>query len=181
MSLARRKIVFTYQDLENFQPDNYRHEISEGEHLMTPSPGTYHQRIVGRLYKYLSDYVEEKGLGELFIAPVDVVFHDIAVFVPDLVFVRKENSSIIGDENIQGAPDLIIEVMSPSSASRDKEMKYKRYAYYGVKEFWIVDSEKKRVEIYELDQKKLMDVIPHKQKLNSPMFPDLNVELAEIC
>lgn len=180
MPLAQKKVIFTYQDLQNWEPDNYRHEIIEGEHFMTPSPSTYHQRIVGKLYNILYDHVEQHDLGELFIAPIDVVFHEIDVFVPDLVFVRKENSLIIGEKNIQGAPDLIIEVMSPSSVSRDKEMKYKRYAYYGVKEYWIVDMNKKLVEIYDLEENKLVNVIPQKQKLNSPMFEDLNLELSRI-
>jgi Uma2 family endonuclease len=180
MSLARKKILFTYQDLEFFEPDNYRHEISEGEHFMTPSPSTYHQKIVGNLYRKLSDYVEKNKLGEIYVSPVDVIFHEIDVFVPDLVFVSNENLSIVSENNIQGAPDLIIEVMSPSSVARDREGKYKRYAYYGVKEYWIVDLQRKLVEVYDLEQDKLINVIPQKQKLNSPIFEDLNLDLTKI-
>ncbi len=180
MPLARRKVIFTYQDLENWEPDSFPHEIMEGEHFITPSPSVYHQKIAGILYRRLSEYVEEKGMGEVFIAPLDGVFHEIDVFVPDLVFVRRENLAIVGEKNIQGAPDLIIEVMSPSSVSRDREKKYKRYAYYGVGEYWITDMERKLVEIYDLDQNRLINIIPQKQKLNSPLFPNPDLKLGKI-
>ena len=180
MSTVKNKVLFTYEDLKHWEPDNYRHEIVEGEHFMSPSPNIYHQKIVRRLTIFLSQYVETKKLGEIFIAPVDVVFSNYDVCVPDLVFISNENLSIITEENIQGAPDLVIEVLSPNSQKRDKEIKYKRYAYFGVKEYWIVDPERKTIEIHDLVNNQLTAVVPANQSLNSPLFPDLNLDLASV-
>lgn len=180
MPVAEKQIIFTYRDMISWEADNFRHELFEGEHVMTPSPTTYHQKIVFNLGYHLRNYVEKNNLGEIFIAPLDVVFHDIDVFVPDLIFVSKENYDIVKDTHIQGAPDLLIEVLSPATAKRDREMKYKRYAWYGVKEYWIVDSENKLIEVHDLLKNKLIEVFPKNQKLSSPTFPDLNLELNDI-
>ena len=180
MGLAKTHIMFTYEDLKSWEPDNYRHEIIEGEHFMSPSPSIYHQEIIRKLTIQLSRYVEKKSLGRIFVSPVDVVFHETDACVPDLVFVSNENAAIIKEENIQGAPDLLIEILSPSSKKRDRELKYKRYAYYGVKEYWIVDPENQLVEIYDLTANELLKVVPKNQKLSTPIFMGLNLELKTI-
>lgn len=180
MSLAKTHIMFTYEDLKSWEPDNYRHEIIEGEHFMSPSPNVYHQKIVGQLFTALLKYIEKKQLGELFVSPIDVVFHETDVCVPDLVFVSNENAAMIKEENIQGAPDLLIEILSPSTKKRDRELKYKRYACYGVKEYWIIDPENQLVEVYDLAANELLKIVPRNQKLSTPTFTDLNLDLKEI-
>jgi len=180
MATVKNKILFTYEDLKNWEPDLYRHEIIEGEHFMSPSPNIYHQEIVLNLGTHLSYYVKNKKLGRVFVAPVDVIFSDYDVCVPDLIFVSNENLSIIKEENIQGAPDLLIEVLSPTSEKRDKEIKFKRYAYFGVKDYWIVNPKQQSIEIYDLANSQLVAVVPANQVLNSPLFPDINLELKKI-
>ena len=180
MSVARKKIMFTYDDLQYWEDDHLRHEIIEGEHYMSPSPITKHQRIAGKLFRRLSDYIEKKRLGEIFIAPYDVVFHENDVCVPDLLYISNENQHIIGEYNIQGAPDLIIEILSPGTEKLDKGLKYKRYAYYGVKEYWIVDPKTQLIEVHDLEKQELLQVFPQNQTLNTPTFPDIHLKLSEI-
>src|SRR5215218_2890448 len=109
----------TYDDYLLFPEDGQRHEVLDGEHYVTPSPFVQHQRISGRLYKPLSSWVEERQLGEVLYAPVDVVLslHDVAV--PDLVYISNERAGLVTDKNIQGAPDLVIEIISPSTRRMD--------------------------------------------------------------
>lgn len=134
-------------------PDDVRYELIEGELLMTPSPLTRHQRAVGKFYIKLDNYVTLHGLGEVFVCPYDVVLDNENVFEPDVIFVSEENSSIITEANIKGAPDLVIEVLSPSTAQRDLIKKKRIYAEYGVKEYWIADPGEKRVELHILNNK----------------------------
>lgn len=180
MSLAEKRAIFTYQDLQLYEPDQYRHEIVEGEQYMSPSPSIIHQRIVRKLGIFLSSYVEKYKLGEIFISPIDVVFHDVDVSVPDIFFISNENSKIIKEKNIQGAPNLIIEVLSPNSIIRDKQLKYKQYTYYGVEEYWIINHENKLVEIHDLRQSKLIKLVSANHILNTPIFPNLNLPVETI-
>lgn len=141
---------YTYEDYLK-TPDDVRYELIEGELLLTPSPGAKHQRILGNIYVKIRQYVEERNMGEVFLAPFDIVLGNENVFEPDILFVSKENSGIITEANIQGAPDLIIEILSPSTAYRDLVKKKRIYAEFGVKEYWIVDPEEKTVEVYGLE------------------------------
>lgn len=173
----RKKILFNYQDICSWETDQYRHELIEGEHIMSPSPTPYHQDVTFNLGFYLKKYIMENDLGKLYIAPTDVVFHEMDVFVPDLFFIKKQNLHIIRDSYIDGVPDIIIEVLSPSSKSRDRDMKFKRYAYYAVPEYWIVDPDRQIFEVYDLISNELYKIFPRHQKLNTPTFPDLNMDL----
>lgn len=117
---------------------------------MTPAPKTRHQRTVGRLYVALAEFVRKQDLGEVFLAPFDVVFGERTAVQPDLLFIRKDRLSIVTELNVQGAPDLVIEVLSPSNASFDRETKLQVYARAGVRELWYVDPDVRTVEILEL-------------------------------
>lgn len=180
VSIAPKKIRFTYDDLLLWEDDHLRHEIIEGEHFMSPSPTPYHQHISRNLLYEIWDYVKKNDLGVVFDAPIDVVFHQSDVCVPDIVFVRNENQHIVREKNIQGAPDLIIEILSEGTESRDRHLKYKRYACYGVKEYWIVDPPKKRIEVHDLQKQQLLGMFAHTQTLNTPTFPDIHLDLSAI-
>jgi Uma2 family endonuclease len=117
---------------------------------MTPAPSTRHQRAVGRLHRALADFAEERDLGEVFLAPCDVVFGERTAVQPDLLFIRRERLSIVTEPNIQGAPDLVIEVLSPSNASFDRETKLQVYARAGVRELWYVDPGARTAEVLNL-------------------------------
>src|SRR6266699_2854047 len=133
-------------------PDDGRHrEIIDGELLVTPSPLSDHQRIVGRIASSLFFYLRDHPVGELLTAPMDVILGDYDVLEPDLLLILNEHRGIIQDW-VRGAPDLVVEVLSPTTASHDRGPKLKAYARFGVPECWIVDPDQQAVEVYRLAQ-----------------------------
>ena len=128
----------TYQDYANLEGDE-RYELIDGELILVASPNRDHQLASMRIGYRMFSFVEENNLGWVFDAPFDVLFTDTDVAQPDLLFVSKEREDIITHANIQGAPDLIVEILSPSSSRRDWRDKRELYAEHGVKEYWIVD------------------------------------------
>ena len=148
--LTREQIRFTYEDYLHLPDDGKRYQIIRGEVYMSPAPIPYHQRILFRLAQLMKNFVEEKGLGEVFLSPCDVIFSDENVVQPDIFFISKEQSHIIAQKNIQGAPDLAVEIVSPHSLKIDKLLKRNLYAKYGVQEYWIVDGEKREAEVLVL-------------------------------
>ena len=144
--------VWTWSDYLKL-PSDKRYEIISGRLYEMPSPTVKHQRIVGKIFKVLSDYVEKNDLGEVFIAPMDVVLSEKDVVQPDVVFVKKENLDIVKDW-IVGVPDLVVEVVSPGTLTRDTELKKSLYQAYGVEEFWVVFPEEKVVQVWVLEGEK---------------------------
>jgi Uma2 family endonuclease len=142
----------TYEDYLQFPDDGKRHEIIEGDHYMTPAPRRKHQRASGRLFVALSSFAAARRLGEVFAAPFDVVLSDENVVQPDLLFVSTARAAIVTEDNIQGAPDLIVEILSESSRKKDEVTKRKLYERFGVQEYWIVDPELEIVKIFKLTQ-----------------------------
>lgn len=141
----------TYDEFQTLPRDgSKRLELIEGEVFMTPSPNTRHQRAVGRLFRVLSDHAEENDLGEVFIAPYDIVFSKWTALEPDLLFIRKDRASIVTEANVQGAPDLVIEILSPSNKAYDRKTKLRAYEKAGVPEIWYFDPEDDSAEILNL-------------------------------
>ena len=128
----------TYQDYAYIEGDE-RYELIDGVLLLAPSPNVDHQEVATNLGTSLSMFVREHELGRVYFAPTDVVFRDTVVVQPDLLFISKERRHIRTSANIQGAPNLIVEIMSPSSSSRDWRDKRDLYATYGVREYWVID------------------------------------------
>ena len=128
----------TYQDYVNLEGDE-RYELIDGELVLVASPNMDHQEAVANLGTSLSVFVKERDLGKIYFAPTDVLLTDTEVFQPDLLFVSNEREHIRTPANIQGAPDMIVEVLSPSSVRRDWHDKRGLYANHGVREYWIVD------------------------------------------
>lgn len=137
----------TYDDYLLFPEDGLRHEILDGEHYVSASPFVRHQRISGRIYRPLSSWVEKRGLGEVFYASVDVVLSPHDIVVPDLFYISKERSGIITEKNIQGAPDLIAEIISPGTRLRDEGIKLQSYSACGVEEYWMVYPDRQTARI----------------------------------
>lgn len=138
---------FTYADYK-LLPEDVRCEVLDGELLMTPAPTASHQRILGRLYLRLGNHVAAGGLGELLPAPTDVILSEENVVQPDILFVGKDRLGIIDPAGgVNGAPDLVIEILSPSTAGRDKVLKRKLYAVFGVREYWVVDPAARSIEL----------------------------------
>ncbi len=129
-------------------PEGTPCQLIIGEIIMTPRLVPLHQYVAGHLYMQLLQYVEKNDLGQAFVAPLDVSFNEENIFQPDILFIRKGNLSIIGEKMIEGVPDLVVEVLSPSSAYHDLRTKFRVYEQSGVQEYWIVDLERKSVEVF---------------------------------
>ncbi|MCA9300781.1 MAG: Uma2 family endonuclease [Phycisphaerales bacterium] len=141
------RVVFTYEDLRQLPEDRQRYEVIDGDLLVTPAPTTSHQRASARLVYRLTDRLDEPGIATVLYAPVDVIFSGQDIVQPDIVAVRAENRRFITERGIECAPDLVVEILSPSTSARDRGVKAKLYASYGVREYWLVDLASKRVEV----------------------------------
>lgn len=141
----------TYNDLQQIPPDRNRYELIEGELFVSAAPNIDHQRKAGRLFRRLAEHVEQHDLGEVFIAPCDVVLDAATVLEPDIVFVSKGRRSIVKSTCIEGAPDLVVEVVSDSSRTIDRFVKRDRYAEFGVPEYWLLDPFEPRIEVLRLE------------------------------
>jgi Uma2 family endonuclease len=141
--------TFEYDDLAGFPSDGNRYEILEGELYTTPAPSPLHQRVSKRLQRMLEAYFEDRGIGEVFNAPVDVILTRRDVVEPDLVVV--DTPAQVTPRAIEGPPLLVVEVLSPSTARTDRGVKSRRYAELGVRHYWIVDIDAQAIECYRLD------------------------------
>ncbi len=181
MPVVIEKKKYTYEDYLK-TPDDKRYELIEGDLLMTPSPVPGHQRISRKIGFILDEFVTQSNLGEIFYAPCDVYLDDENVIQPDILFISHDRLVIIGEKNIQGAPDLAIEIISENSAYRDMVQKKRLYARFGVREYWIVIPDCEAIEIYTLKDNTLQ---LHKSYdkgdvLESPSLKGLNIALKEI-
>ncbi|MGC4116343.1 MAG: Uma2 family endonuclease [Myxococcales bacterium] len=132
-------------------PEGAPYQLIEGELVMTPAPTSTHQRAAFKLARLLADFVDQHDLGEVFVAPFDVVVDDQTALQPDVLYVRKERLDIIKDRCL-GPPDLAVEVLSPSNAGADRTRKLKLYAAFGVPHVWIIDTEEQTFECLDLDR-----------------------------
>jgi Uma2 family endonuclease len=137
---------FNYRDYL-LLPEDRRYEIIDGDLYMVPAPVPYHQRIVQRISMLLYQHVVERDLGEVLFAPCDLVLTQEDVVQPDIFFISKDRLAIVGEKYITAAPDLVVEVLSPSTQERDRTIKAKLYFREGVKEMWIADPTAKTVEV----------------------------------
>ena len=143
---------WTYADYAALPDDGNRYEIIAGVLYMTPAPGTGHQSVSARLVTFLVTHVEFAGLGRVFAAPVDVELAPDTVVQPDIVVVLSANLDRITPSRIIGAPDLVVEILSPGTAGYDRREKQDAYARAGVGEYWIVDPGAQTVELLTLEQ-----------------------------
>jgi len=163
-------------------PDGERCELLEGDLQETGAPTQRHQRIYRRVEVALNEHVEKHGPGEVFHAPIDVVLSHTTVLQPDILFISRARSRIVGREAITAAPDLIVEILSPSSAERDRITKRRLYSRYGVREYWIVDSEARSIEICVHDGRELVThgVWPEATESESSLLQGFKLDLAEL-
>jgi Uma2 family endonuclease len=183
-AVAEAATKLSYDDLLLLPEDGKRHELIGGEHFVSPSPNVQHQRVLGRLYTWLSRHVEAHRLGEVFFAPLDVLFSRHDVVEPDLIFVSNERAEILTEANLQGAPDLLVEVLSPSSHRHDEVRKRALYDRAGVDEYWIVDPEAETVKVFRREgaryTRPLLLSRLDDDVLASPRLPGLEVSLAAL-
>ncbi len=181
---TQHNVKLTYEDYLLFPEDGRRHELIDGEHFMTPAPSTRHQRISRKLVGFLDSHLQRTKAGEVFYAPTDVVLSEQDVVEPDLLFVSAARASIVTEKNIQGAPDLVVEIISETSRKTDKTIKRKLYERHGVREYWIVDPELETVEIYRMSDRgyvraaELCREADH--ALETPLLPGFQFKLSDI-
>lgn len=172
---------WTYQDYLHLGEET-RCEVLEGELRMTPAPELGHQDISRDLEFIMWQYVKGKKLGKVFDAPVDVVLDEENVVQPDIVFVARENTKILQKKAIVGVPDLVVEIISPSSLYHDRYQKKDLYQRFAVPEYWIVDPAHHTIEIFSLENNvyKLSCFAGEKDRAKSKVISGFELEIAEI-
>lgn len=172
---------FTYQDYL-LLPEDRRYEILDGDLFRTPAPTPYHQRVSRNIEVMLDSYVRSHGLGEVLDAPCDVVLSATDVVQPDILFIVTDRLSIIGEKYISQAPDLVVEILSPATAERDRSLKTKLYARFGVRELWIADPEAKTIEVLVNTREGFRRdaLFGRGQVLRSPLLPGLEISINQV-
>jgi Uma2 family endonuclease len=175
-------IRLTYEDFCCLPNDGKRYEIIEGELFVTPSPRSLHQIVISNLHLELGRFVKDREMGRVLVAPLDVVLSRFDVVEPDLLFVSKSRSSTVTETNVQGAPDLVVEVLSRTSAEIDRTTKLKLYARSGVKEYWIIDPDGPSAEIYRRQEKgfERVKTLGASDSLTSSLFPEFSLPLKDL-
>ena len=174
-------LKYTHADLLQFPDDGKRREIIDGDLYVTPSPINYHQKILLNLTMAFGKFLEDHPLGELRFAPLDVILSQHDVLEPDLLLVSNEHRDILQDW-VRGAPDLVVEILSPSTESRDRGIKLKAYARFGIREYWIVDPNAQVVEVYRLAAEGLQQAAKcvTGETIETPLLPGFALAVASI-
>lgn len=177
-ALPAENLHYTYEDYLQIE-DEKRYEVHEGELMMVPAPTTTHQRISWKIERIIGDFIIEKGLGEIFDAPTDVVLSDDVVVQPDILFISKERAGIIEERAVMGPPDLIVEILSASSTFSDSVRKKELYKRYGVREYWLVFPEEKAIEVMTLEEGfyREYSVAKDEGKVRSKVLEGMEVDL----
>lgn len=179
---ARRKL--TYEDYLLFPEDGQRHEILDGEHYVTAAPYPRHQRVLGEIHGHFFVFLRQHRLGQVYLAPTDILLSEHDVVQPDLLFISNERLTILRDKNVQGAPDLVVEVLSDSTRRKDEGIKLTRYEICDIREYWVVDPARNEARIYRRLGERLRKVADLSTatggSLSSPLLPGLEISLAEI-
>jgi Uma2 family endonuclease len=172
---------WTYDDYAALPDDGQRYEIVNGVLVMAPAPSPAHQDIVGEIYACLRTQVKLTGLGRVFMGPLDVVLGPKNVFQPDVLVVLNAHLDRIQAKKMVGAPDLVVEVVSPGSGVMDRIAKYAVYARAGIPEYWFVKPEKQTVEVFVLEdgEYRSLGIFGGQQTLPSRVVPGLLVHVEQ--
>jgi len=184
MALPDSLPKLTYEDYLLFPEDGLRHEILDGEHHVSASPFTAHQDVFSNLHSFLHPFVRRHRLGKVYGAPLDVVLSPHDVVVPDLLFISAERLRILTEKNVQGAPDLVIEILSRSTRHRDEGIKLERYDLFGVLEYWTFDPEQKAARVFRRPGRRLTLAAALSAQagdvLTTTLLPGLEIPLDEV-
>ena len=173
---------WTYAAYTAIPDDGRRYEVLNGVLYMAPAPVEPHQSASVNIVIYLGTFLRSGGLGKIYHAPFDVELSPDNVVQPDLIVVLNDNLQVITHERIVGAPDLVVEIASPSTATHDRNRKLRTYEMAGVREYWIVDPYARTVEILVLEQAKyrVLGVYQGQSSLPSRVLPGLPVRVAQL-
>ena len=181
MATTERAVKLTYKDY-CATPDDKRYELLNGDLMMVPSPNMRHQRVQAALGTKLTQFIGDHAQGELFFAPCDVVLSDTDIVQPDLLFISREREHTITTKNVQGAPDLVVEILSPSTADKDLGYKHELYGRHGVLEYWVVDPMAETVAIHRQRDGvlELSDTLGRRDTLSTPLLKGLELQLDDV-
>lgn len=184
MAALPEPVRLTYEDYLTFPEDGRRHELFEGDYAVSPAPNLKHQRILGNLHWWIQSQLRETPLGTLWMAPCDVVLSPFTVVQPDLLFVSEARSAILTDTHIQGAPDLIVEILSSSTRKTDLVVKRKLYGRFAVQEYWVVDPVVETITVFHQQDGQLVKQRElsreNRDQLTTPLLPGLSVRLDSV-
>jgi Uma2 family endonuclease len=181
MALATN-VLLTADDYRLLPETGPRYQLIEGELFMSPAPNRYHQDISRNIEFILLKFLEQNPIGKIYHAPFDVFLSEHNVFQPDIVYVAKDRHFILTDAGAEGAPNLVVEILSGRTAHLDRNPKRKIFTATGVEELWIVDPENKTIEVYFLqrDAERPAAVCGAAGVLTSPCFPGLTITATDI-
>jgi len=145
---AYKRKMYTYADYEKL-PQRPAYQLIDGDLVMTPAPTPYHQIILGRMHLTITEFVHFNKLGTVFLSPIDVYLSDTETYQPDIIYISNQRRLLIGEKKIEGAPDLVVEILSPGTGYYDLTHKRNVYQTSGVTEYWIVDPQEKTIMVFE--------------------------------
>ncbi len=181
MTLNQMPMV-TAEDYQNMPEHGPRYQLIEGDLYMAPAPNRFHQEISLNLLVLLRNWLVDHPIGKLYGAPFDVYLDEYDVFQPDILFVSHERRAILSDRGAEGAPDFIVEILSPRNARIDRYNKRKMYARHGVIEEWIIEPETKRILVYRFadEREEPSLLIEHGDMVETPVFPGLKIDTRQV-
>jgi Uma2 family endonuclease len=180
-----RGVKLTYDDFVLFPDDGLRHELIDGEHYVTPSPNAKHQDVLSNLHELIKPWLRSHPIGRVYFAPFDVVFSKFDVVEPDLLYMSNERAAaILTTANVQGVPELVVEIGSPSTRRRDETVKRDLYERTGVSEYWFLDPEHDVARVYRRNGEQFaapMELAAETgDVLTTPLLPGLALSLGDI-
>jgi Uma2 family endonuclease len=178
-------VKLTYEDFVLFPDDGKRHELIDGEHYVTPSPNTKHQAISVNLAGMIWGYLQQRPIGRVFMAPLDVVFSDFDTVEPDLLYLSNARvATVLTPKHAKGAPDLVVEIGSKGTRKRDETIKRRLYERFGVSEYWVIDPQIDTIKVYRRAgdrYKRAAELsLEDGDVLTTPLLPGLDLPLAKI-
>lgn len=175
----------TYADFRRFPNDGQRHELINGEHVVTASPNIRHQELSVRLVVAFASFLERNPAAVVFHAPLDCVFSFFDVVEPDLLVVTNDQREILTKRNVRGAPALVIEILSPESSARDKRSKRALYERVGVREYWVIDPDNNTISVHRLEKPgrfRFPEMVSaaNADSLTTPLLPGFTLDLVKL-
>ena len=185
MKPVRPGVKLTYDDYLLFPEDGMRHELIDGEHYATPAPIWRHQAISRNLIGMIWSYLQQHPIGHVFAAPFDVIFSNVDVVEPDVLYLSKQRIAQLEPSPwIKGAPNLVVEIGSPGTRKRDETIKRRLYERFGVDEYWVIDPELDTIKLYRRTNNQYERVaeltLENGDVLTTPLLPGLELPLAKI-
>jgi Uma2 family endonuclease len=173
---------FTAADYRRMEDDGKRYEVLEGKLVMAPAPNRFHQGISRNLCRIIYGYLHQSPVGKAYDAPFDVYFDDENVAQPDLVFVAAQSRAKLIPEGVEGAPDLVVEILSPTTSVRDLGVKRRLYARAGVREFWVISPETRQLQVWLLarDATRPVRILQEDESYQTDLLPGLSLPVGEL-